>query len=376
MGSGMQRPAPRPGLLDIRPYVPGKSQADGSRVYKLSSNESALGPSPMAVAALKESAAMAHRYPDGSAAGLRQRLAEVHGLDPALLLVGSGSDELLSLMVRCYTMPGDEVLMTRHGFSYYPLAARAEGCTPVMAEERELVADTDALLAAVTPRTRVLFLAHPNNPTGTRMPQAELNRLRAELPPQVMLVVDGAYAEYLETDDYDPGISLVRDAAVSGADNVVMTRTFSKIYGLGGLRVGWMYAPAPVIDIVNRVRGPFNVAAPSLRAAEAALEDVDFVNRNRRHNTEEMDRMTRELAGKGFDVRATEANFILLRMQDDFTAAQFLAFLENRGVLVRGLASSNLPDFLRVSIGDRQANDAFLAGAQRWADGASTAAKA
>ena len=376
MGSGMQRPAPRPGLLDIRPYVPGKSQADSSRVYKLSSNESALGPSPMAVAALKESAAMAHRYPDGSAAGLRQRLAEVHGLDPALLLVGSGSDELLSLMVRCYTMPGDEVLMTRHGFSYYPLAARAEGCTPVMAEERELVADTDALLAAVTPRTRVLFLAHPNNPTGTRMPQAELNRLRAELPPQVMLVVDGAYAEYLETDDYDPGISLVRDAAVSGADNVVMTRTFSKIYGLGGLRVGWMYAPAPVIDIVNRVRGPFNVAAPSLRAAEAALEDVDFVNRNRRHNTEEMDRMTRELAGKGFDVRATEANFILLRMQDDFTAAQFLAFLENRGVLVRGLASSNLPDFLRVSIGDRQANDAFLAGAQRWADGASTAAKA
>ncbi|MCQ8185852.1 histidinol-phosphate transaminase [Parvularcula maris] len=355
-----QRPKPRTGILDIDPYVPGKAGAAGRRTYKLSSNESALGPAPSAIEALREAAAHSHVYPEGAATSLRAKLAELHDLDPERLIVGNGSDEVLSLSVRCFTEPGDEVLMTRHGFSYYPIIARAEGCVPVMAEEDDLTADVNALLAALTDRTRLVFLANPNNPTGTLLPSEEVRRLRRELPPHLMLVLDGAYAEYVKEDGYDAGRSLVDEAEETGTDNVIMTRTFSKIYGLGGLRVGWGYAPPYVIDVMQRVRGPFNVGAPSLAAAEAALGDQDFVERNRLHNEEEMARLEGVLTQRGFRVRTTRANFILLDVGTEEEAKRFLTHAEEHGVMLRGLSSSNLPGFVRVSVGSKEANNAFL----------------
>ncbi|MEO1041341.1 MAG: histidinol-phosphate transaminase [Pseudomonadota bacterium] len=356
----MQRPEPRPGIQSISPYVPGKAKVAGTPVHKLSSNESALGPAPSAIDALQDVAALQHRYPDGHAQVLRDKLSAVYDLPADQLIIGAGSDELLSLMIRCYSSPGDEVLMTRHGFSYYPIAAMAEGCVPVQAQEDDLVADVDALLAAVTAKTRLLFLANPNNPTGTLLPRDEIQRLRDELPSHIMLVLDGAYAEYRAEDDYDPGHGFVRDAALSGFDNVIMTRTFSKIYGLGGLRVGWAFAPTSVIEILNRVRGPFNVSAPGIVSAAAALNDQDFVQKNRAHNDEEMARLAQALRGGGLHVRETKANFILIDCGSDEKAAAFLQHCEDHYVLVRGLASSNLPTMVRVSIGDRTANDAFL----------------
>lgn len=363
----MQRPQPRGGLLSIDPYVPGRSKAAGAKVYKLSSNESALGPAPSAVAALDALSAHAHRYPDGGATALRDKLGALHGINPDQIIVGNGSDEVLSLTVRSFTEPGDDVLMTRHGFSYYPVIATAEGCRPVQVEETSLTADVDALLAAVTPRTRVLLLANPNNPTGTRVAHEELVRLRAELPSHVMLVLDGAYAEYVDDATYDPGKGFVDAAVQSGADNVVMTRTFSKIYGLGGLRVGWGYAAPSVIDVLGRVRSPFNVSAAGLAAAEAALSDQKFVEENRIHNFEEMARIVQSLRGRGFTVHTTEANFILTVHGSDDEASSFLDHCAAQSVLVRGLKSSNLPHFVRVSIGEREANDAFLAAAETWA---------
>lgn len=362
----MMRPTPRPGLLDIAPYVPGKAKTAAGRVFKLSSNESALGPAPAAMEAAKAAAENLHLYPDGSAASLRAKLGTVHGLDPARLIVGNGSDEILSLAARCYAAPGDEVLMTRHGFSYYPILARAEGCVPVMAEERDYRADVDTLLAAVTGKTKVVYLANPNNPTGTRIASDEVRRLRGGLRDDILLVLDGAYAEYVADPDYDAGRALVDAAAASGADNVIMTRTFSKIYGLGGLRVGWGYGPASVIDVFNRVRGPFNVNAVALAAAEAALGDGEFVETNRRHNESEMARVAAAMRDRGFVIRETEVNFILVEMESPREAEALLQHLESRGVLVRGLASSNMPAFLRVSIGSRAANDAFIEAAGAW----------
>ncbi|MEE4212665.1 MAG: histidinol-phosphate transaminase, partial [Parvularcula sp.] len=360
----MTKPVPRPGILDIAPYVPGRSAASaGGPVYKLSSNESALGPAPSAIAALGEMAEKAHLYPDGAAKALKGKLGALNGMGPERIVVGNGSDELLSMMVRAYASPGDEVLMTRHGFSYYPLAAMAEGAVPVMAEERDYTADVDALLAAAGPKTKVLFLANPNNPTGTRLPQEELKRLREGLPPHVMLVLDGAYAEYVDAEDYDAGRSLIEDATATGADNVVMTRTFSKIYGLGGLRVGWLYGPPGVADVLNRLRGPFNTNALGLAAAAAALSDQDFVETNRRHNQAEMARMAELLEEAGYHLRTTEANFLLLAFDSEREARSFLEHQEKAGVFVRGLASSHMPTFVRVSIGSREANDAFLTAA-------------
>ncbi|NNU16018.1 histidinol-phosphate transaminase [Parvularcula sp. ZS-1/3] len=357
------RPTPRSGLLDISPYVPGKSKAEG-KTYKLSSNESALGPAPSAIEAAREVAGALHLYPDGSATGLREALAKLHSIDAERIIVGNGSDEVLTLSVKCFTEPGDEVLMTRHGFSYYPILTKAEGCKPVMAEEDDLTADVDELLAAVSERTKVVLLANPNNPTGTLLPSDEVRRLREELPPHVLLVIDGAYAEYVEADDYDGGLALVEEAEASGAANVVMTRTFSKIYGLGGMRVGWGYVPSALIDVMNRVRGPFNVNAPALAGAEAALADQGFVEENRRHNFEDMARLTQRLRGRGFEVRETLANFILIDLGTEDRARAFLKHQEEAGVFIRSTASSNLPTFVRVSIGAREANDAFLAAAE------------
>ena len=261
----MTAPKPRAGIMDIAPYVGGKDTIEGrATVMKLSSNEGALGPSPKAQAAYAKAAAELHRYPDGGTEKLRAALGRHYGLDPARIVCGCGSDELLNLLVRAYCGPGDELLYSQYGFLMYALAAKGAGATPIAAPERELAADIDALLARVTPRTRILLLANPNNPTGTLLPAAAVRRLQAGLPPDVLLVLDSAYAEYVGDPGYEDGAGLV---AAHG--NVVMLRTFSKIYGLAALRIGWAYAPPAVVDVLHRLRGPFNTAAPAQAAASS-----------------------------------------------------------------------------------------------------------
>jgi histidinol-phosphate aminotransferase len=342
-------PRPRPGILDISPYVGGESKLTGvGRVIKLSSNEGALGPSPRAVAALMAAAADIHRYPDGSAQRLRHVIAARHGLEAAQIVCGCGSDDLLQLLVRAYAGPGDEVLYSRHGFLIYPIAAKACGAKPVAAEEIDLTVSVDRLLAAVTPATRLVFIANPNNPTGTCLGEAELQRLHAGLPSDVLLVIDAAYAEFVDRNDYEAGAALVAAHA-----NVVMTRTFSKIYGLGGVRLGWAYCPPAVADVLNRIRSPFNVSSLALAAGEAAVEDVAFVDLARRHNSYWRGWLADALAQAGFSVVPSTANFLLVRfpLEPGRDAAAADAFLRQQGIIVRPVKSYGLPDCLRISIG-------------------------
>src|SRR5438132_1314076 len=262
------RPQPRPGVLDIDPYVPGKSAAPGvARVFKLSSNETPLGPSPKALAAYRAVADHLQDYPDGAATALREAIGRAFGLDPNRIVCGAGSDDLLNLIADAYLRDGDEAIHTTHAFLVYPIAIRGSGATPIAAAEKNYTADVDAMLAAVSERTKVVFLANPNNPTGTYVPFDEVKRLHRGLPPHVLLVLDAAYAEYVRRNDYEVGIELV-----ATSENVVMCRTFSKIHGLAALRLGWLYGPAHVVEAINRIRGPFNVNAPAMAAGIAALQ--------------------------------------------------------------------------------------------------------
>src|ERR1051326_7274824 len=263
------RPTPRPGVLDIQAYVPGKSSAPGvAKVFKLSSNETPLGPSPRAIAAYQAVGAHLEDYPDGSASDLREAIGRAFGLDPDRIVCGAGSDDLLNLLARAYLADGDEAIHTKHGFLVYPIATLGAGARPVVAPETDYTADVDAILRLVTNKTKMVFLANPNNPTGTCLSFDEVKRLHRGLPPHVLFVIDAAYAEYVRRNDYASGIELV-----ATSDNVVMTRTFSKIYGLANLRLGWVYGPAPVVDVLNRIRGPFNVNGAAIEAGIAAIED-------------------------------------------------------------------------------------------------------
>ena len=275
-----QRPQPRPGVLEIEAYVPGKSKAPGvAKVFKLSSNETPLGPSPKAVEAYARVGSHLQEYPDGSSGALREAIGRMYGLDPNRIVCGAGSDDLLNLLARAYLADGDEAIHTLHGFLVYPIVTLGAGAKPVVTAEKNFTADVDAILKAVTPKTKMVFFANPNNPTGTYIPFDEVKRLHRALPPHVLLVIDAAYAEYVRRNDYESGIELV-----ATSDNVVMTRTFSKIYGLAALRLGWMYGPAHVVDAVNRVRGPFNVGSPAIEAGIAALADTAHTEKARAHN--------------------------------------------------------------------------------------------
>ncbi|HZH26747.1 MAG TPA: histidinol-phosphate transaminase [Azospirillaceae bacterium] len=347
-------PTPRPGILGIAPYVGGEAHAPGAgRTIRLASNEGALGPSPKAMAAYAALSGEIHRYPDGGSTALREALGRRYGIDPARIICGAGSDELLSLIAKSYAGPGDEVLYSAHGFLMYPIAAKAVGATPVTAPETNLTADVDALLARVTERTRILFLANPNNPTGSMLTRDEVRRLHAGLPPSVLLVIDAAYAEYLDRPDYSSGLELVDEAA-----NVVVTRTFSKIHALGGLRLGWAYCPPDVADVLNRVRGPFNVASAAQAAGIAALEDVAFTEKSRAHNETWRTWFADEVRTLGLTVHPSVANFVLVSFKgrepgkDDAEAAR--QFLKARGILVRQMNAYGLPDCLRVTIGTEE----------------------
>jgi histidinol-phosphate aminotransferase len=342
-------PQPRPGILDISPYVGGEAKIPGvERPIRLASNESALGPSAKAMAAYRALAGELHRYPDGGAEELRDAIGRRHGLDPARIVCGAGSDELITLLLRSYAGRGDEVLYSRHGFLMYPINAQTVGATPVAARERELTADVDALLERVTERTRIVFIANPNNPTGTYLGAAEMARLHAGLPPSVVLAIDAAYSEFVNRNDYEPGAALV-----DRAENVVMLRTFSKIYALAALRLGWAYCPPAIADVLNRMRSPFNVNAAALAAGVAAVEDVAAFERARAHNERWLAWFSERLTALGLQLTPSVANFVLARFPDDpdRDADAAFAFLQRHGILTRKMGAYGLPQYLRITIG-------------------------
>lgn len=342
----MTKPIPQPGIMEIAPYQAGKSKVDGKvDVIKLSSNENPLGPSPKALDALRAASGQLNRYPNSDHGALRAAIAEVHGLDPARIICGAGSDEIIHWLCQAYAGPGTEVLQTEHGFSMYRISALGAGADPVMAAEQERVTDVDALLAAVTDRTRLVFIANPNNPTGTMIGNNDLARLADGLPEHVVLVLDGAYAEFVE--GYDAGLSLVESRP-----NVVMTRTFSKLYGLGGLRVGWAYASAEIIDVLNRIRGPFNLSDMQLAGAAAAVRDLDYVAACKAENARLRDWLAHALAEVGVPSDTSCANFLLARFADQAEAEACDAYLKSRGLIVRGVADYGLANCLRITVGD------------------------
>ena len=351
-------PQPKPGILDIAAYVPGKSGAKGAKVHKLSSNESPIGASAKALEAYKAAASTLELYPDGAATALRTAIAQRYGLAAENIVCGAGSDELLQLLAHCYLGPGDEAIYSQYGFMVYPIAIQSNGATPVVAPEKDYLADVDAILARVTRKTRMVFLANPNNPTGRYLPFSEVKRLHAGLPGNVLLVLDAAYAEYVRRNDYEAGLELV-----ATSQNVVMTRTFSKIFGLAALRLGWAYCPAHVADVLNRVRGPFNVSAPAIAAGAAAMADQEFVERAVAHNEQWLPWLVQELSALGLEVTPSVGNFVLVHFPKDgkHDAPLADAWLQEHGFVVRRMDSYGLPGALRISIGTEEANRGLAA---------------
>jgi len=345
-------PRLRPGVLDIAPYVPGTSALPGARpVIKLSSNETPFGPSPHAVEAYLAAAEQLSRYPDGSARPLREAIAKLYGLDPGRIVCGAGSDELLNLLAGAYLGPGDEAIYSAHGFLVYKIAILARGATPIVAPETELTTNVDAFLACVSPRTRVVFIANPNNPTGTYLPFDEVKRLRDGLPSDVLLVLDAAYAEYVRRNDYESGIELVATTT-----NTVMTRTFSKIYGLASLRIGWAYCPTEIAGALNRIRGPFNVSGPAIAAGVAAIEDQGWVQMGADHNEVWRGRVAEALSELGLGVTPSAANFLLLHFSTGRSAPDADKFLHERRIILRRVEEYGLPHALRMTIGTEEEN--------------------
>lgn len=361
-------PQPRPGVLDIEAYVPGESHvAGGVKPIKLSSNETPLGPSPAAVAAFQAAGAGLERYPDGQAVALRQAIARRFGLSADRIVCGAGSDELISLLAHAYLGPGDEGIFTEHGFLLYRIVILAAGASPVVVKERDFTADIDAILAAVTARTKMVFLANPNNPTGTYLPIDEVRRLRASLPSHVLLVLDAAYAEYVRRNDYEAGLELV-----ATTENTVMTRTFSKIFGLAGLRIGWIYCPAAIADALNRIRGPFNLSIPSISAGAAAMEDWGHIEQAIAHNETWLPWLSDEIGKLGLKVTPSVANFVLIHFpaEPKKDAAACDAFLKSRGVILRRVAGYGLPGALRMTVGTEDENRKVVALIREFVGGA------
>lgn len=345
-------------IYDIAPYVGGESKTDSAqRVIKLSSNEGAFGPSPKAVTALQDLANTMHRYPEGGCTELRAALAEKNNIKADSIVCGAGSDEIISFLCQAYAGEGDEVLYSAHGFLMYPISAKVSGATPVSAPEKNLKADSAALLAAVTDKTKILFLANPNNPTGSYLTRDEVIDLHAKLPSSVLLVLDAAYAEYVDADDYSAGHELVEQH-----DNIVVTRTFSKMYGMGGLRLGWGHCPDSIVDVLNRVRGPFNASSAAQAAGLAALSDNDFTTKCLAHNTACRQRTQEALEAIGLIVYPSVANFLLVSFGSAETAENVRLALKSKGILVRQMGGYGLSECLRITIGtDEEMNLAISA---------------
>ncbi|MDC0148390.1 histidinol-phosphate transaminase [Alphaproteobacteria bacterium] len=355
----MAGPQPKDGVLDMPAYVGGRDAVEGwEKPFKLSSNENPLGASPLALEALKDLADPSI-YPDSQTRQLREALAELNGIDASRIVCGNGSDEILHLLTQAYLQPGDEVLHTQHAFLIYKLASRATGAQPIEVAETNLCANVDALLAAVTPRTKIVFLANPNNPTGTMLDQGEITRLHAGLRDDIMLVLDGAYAEYVDPAIYPAGFDMV-----DAHENVVATRTFSKAYGLAGLRLGWGYGSPAIADVLNRLRGPFNINQPALQASLAALQDQEHIANSRIHNQRWRDWLVQQIGGIGLEVRSTQANFILVSFETEDRARAAEDYMCTQGVIPRGLSAYGLPCWLRLSVGTEAGNRAAVAALQ------------
>ncbi len=352
-------PVPKPGIMDINAYVPGESVVPGGlKPIKLSSNETPLGPSPKAIEAYGAVGASLERYPDGAATELRKAIGRTYGLNPDRIICGCGSDELLNLLAHAYVGAGDEAIFTEHGFLVYRIVTLGNGAMPVVVPEKNHTADVDAILARVTSRTKIVFLANPNNPTGTYIPFDEVRRLRQGLPGNVLLVIDAAYCEYVRRNDYEAGIELV-----ATTENTVMTRTFSKIHGLAALRLGWAYCPQAVADVLNRIRGPFNVTAPAIAAGIAAIEDKGHVERSISHNDEWLPWMTTAAEKLGLKVTPSVGNFILIHFAEGREGGAVAAdeFLKSKGIIMRRVAGYGLPNALRMTIGTAEENRATAA---------------
>src|SRR6201996_6476350 len=355
----MSRPVPNPGILDIAPYTPGKSPKaePGRKVFKLSANETPFGPSPKAIEAYRSAAEHLEDYPEGTSRVLREAIGRTFGLDPDRIICGAGSDEILNLLAHTYLKQGDEAISTAHGFLVYPIATMANGGVNVVAPETDLTADVDAILKLVAPRTKLVWLANPNNPTGTYLPFDEVRRLRAGLPPDVLLVLDAAYSDYVSKNDYEIGIELV-----ATTENTVITHTFSKIHGLAALRVGWMFGPAHIVDAVNRIRGPFNVSTPAMLAAVAAIEDTAHQEMSKTHTEKWRNLLAEEITKLGLKVTPSVCNFVLIHFPDEKgkTSAEADAFLTRRGLVLRALNNYGLSHSLRMTLGTEEANHRVL----------------
>lgn len=359
------KPMPRDGIMRIALYEGGKASLAGrADVLKLSSNENPAGAPPAACAAIGAAAALVHRYPSTDHAELRQVIGEAYGLDPERIICGVGSDEVLQFVTQCYAGEGDEIIYTEHGFSMYPILAHMAGATPVKVRECERTVDVDAILEAVTERTRIVFIANPANPTGTMIGEAELERLADALPGNVILVLDGAYVEY--ADGYEGGVNLARSR-----HNVLMTRTFSKIYGLGGLRVGWGYGAVDLIGAMTRIRQPFNLSTVQLSAAEAAVRDGAWVETCVRVNAEQRARLTAALRALGIACDESHANFVLARFADEAEAAQADDALQAAGIIVRRVGGYGFPEGLRITVGNAGETGRVITALELWREGKS-----
>jgi histidinol-phosphate aminotransferase len=344
------RPVPREEVMKIAAYVSGESKVAGvNRIVKLSSNEGAFGPPPGAQVAFAKVAPEMHRYPDGASTELRRAIGARFGLDPERIVCGTGSDELIQHLCHIYSGPGVDILMSMHGFSMYQISGTYAGARVIKVPERNLTVDVDAMLANVTPETRIVFIANPNNPTGTLLPQSEVERLRAGLPNDVLLVLDAAYAEYVDDPDYDPGVAMV-----DAGENTVMLRTFSKVFGMGGMRVGWCYAPAEVVDALNRVRGVFNVNIAAQAAAVAALAEPGWVEASVAHNTKWRTWLMAALEAVGIKTWPSVGNFFLADFASPERAAQANEYLKSRGIILRAMGGYGLPNTLRITIGTEE----------------------
>lgn len=356
--SSLSGPVPNAGIAGIKAYVPGKSGPKTGKVYKLSSNESPLGPSPKALAAYAATASQTlAMYPDGQAKVLREAIAARYGLKMENIVCGgTGSDELLQLLAHAYLQKGDEAIYTEHGFLVYPIAIATNDATGVMAPEHHYTADVGEILSRVTSKTKMVFLANPNNPTGTYLTYTEVKRLHQGLPSHVLLVLDGAYAEYVMANDYEAGIALVESSS-----NVVMTRTFSKIYGLAGVRIGWAYGPPEIADVLNRIRGPFNVSAAALAAGAAAIQDVEFIDAAVAHNSKWLPWLSAEISKLGIKITPSVANFLLMHFETAEKAEAMDAYLTAQNIILRRVTAYGLPQALRLSVGTEEANRAVVA---------------
>jgi histidinol-phosphate aminotransferase len=358
MTAPLTRPEAKAGILDIVPYKPGKSTAEGvAHPVKLSANENILGCSELAKAAFVEAAGNLAVYPDSRGQILREAVAKRYALEPERLILGCGTDEVFALLNQTFLAPGDNIVQGQYGFNAYGIGARANQAEVRFAEESHHRIDVDAMLETVDERTRLVFVANPANPTGTFITAAEVERLHAGLPPQVLLVLDGAYAEFNSDPTFSDGLALAR-----GAENVVVTHTFSKLHGLASLRVGWAYAPAHVAGAVDRIRLPFNVSIAGQAAAVAALADAEFQTRSLAHVEQWRPWLTQQIAGLGLEVTPSAANFILIGFPQTprKTAAEAEAFLARRGLILRGVANYGLPDHLRLTIGLDEHNRAVV----------------